>query len=125
MEFQWIISRNSGKPYQDFVERYKGHSIVKERIDRNIKHIDVVISKGSFWRALVGCLLTTQQRSGPRSRVAAFLDSGNPVLDFDKCSNARGLQEIVEQTLSKNGLRRTERIAEEIDHAVSWLEQNG
>ena len=125
MEFRWVISQGNRKPYSDFVERHKSHSIVKERIDRNLKHIDVAISKGRFWRALVGCLLTTQQRSGPSSRVAIFLNTDDPVLDFDYCSTAKNLPKIVEETLSKNGLRRTERIADEIDLAVSWLKQNG
>lgn len=125
MDFRWVISQHNGKPYRDFVERHRNHSIVKERIERNLKHVGVVISKCSFWRALVGCLLTTQQRSGPGSRVAVFLDTDDQVLDFDYCSNANNLPKVVEETLSKNGLRRTERIAEEIDHAVGWLKQNG
>ena len=75
MEFRWVISQGNGKPYSDFVERHKSHSIVKKRIDRNLKHIDVAISKGRFWRVLVGCLLTTQQRSGPSSRVTIFLNA--------------------------------------------------
>jgi hypothetical protein len=98
---------------------------VRERIDRNLKHIDVAISKDRFWRALVGCLLTTQQRSGPGSRVARFLGTDDPVLDLNYCLNATSLPKTVEEALSKNGLRRAERIAEEIDHAVTWLKQNG
>jgi hypothetical protein len=125
MEFCWVISKGNGQPYKNFVERYKGHSIVKERIDRNLRHIDVGISKDRFWRALVGCLLTTQQRSGPGSRVSAFLDADGPVLDPDYCSNEKNLMKVVEGTLSRNGLRRTERIAEEIAHAIDWLKQHG
>jgi hypothetical protein len=125
MEFRWVISQDNRKPYGDFVERHKGHSIVKDRIDRNLKHNDVDISKGNFWRVLVSCLLTTQQRSGPGSRVAEFIKAGDPVLDFDYCSTAKNLSKVVEETLSKNGLRRTERIATEIDHAISWLKQDG
>jgi hypothetical protein len=125
MEFRWVISQGNGKPYKDFVERYKAHSIVKERIDRNVKHIDVSISKARFWHALVGCLLTTQQRSGPGSRVAAFLDANGPVLDLNYCSNEKNLRKVVEGALSKSGLRRTERIAMEIAHAIDWLKHHG
>lgn len=125
MEFRWIISQENGKPYKDFIERYKDHSIVKERINRNLRRIGVSISKDDFWRTLVGCLLTTQQRSGPGSRVAAFLEAGGPILDFDYCLNARNLAKAVEKTLSGSGLRRTGRIAEEITHAAGWLRQHG
>jgi hypothetical protein len=125
MKFRWVITQSNVNPYREFVERHKNHSIVKERIDRNLQHVGVAISKDHFWRALVGCLLTTQQRSGPNSRVAVFLGTNDQILDFDYCSNAKNLPKVVEGTLSKNGLRRTERIAEEIDLAVSWLKQGG
>jgi hypothetical protein len=124
MQFQWVITKDNGKPYSDFIKRYEKHSIVKTRVDRNLKHINVAISKDNFWRTLVGCLLTTQQRSGSGSRVSVFLDSSDRVLDLDYCSNAKNLTKVVEETLSKNGLRRTERIAEEIDYAIRWLKQN-
>ena len=125
MEFRWVISQGNGKPYKDFVERYKNHSIVKERINRNLRHVDVGITKDRFWRTFIGCLLTTQQRSGPGSRVAAFLEADSPILDLGYCSNEKNLTMVVEETLSKNGLRRTERIAEEVGHAVDWLKQHG
>lgn len=125
MEFRWVITKANVKPYWEFVERHKNHNIVKERVDRNLKHLGVAISKDNFWRALVGCLLTTQQRSGRNSRVAVFLDTNDQILDFDFSSNAKNLSKVVEGTLSRNGLRRNERIAEEIVLAVSWLKQGG
>ncbi len=125
MEFRWVMSKGDDKIYSDFVERHKHHAFVKKRIDRNLKHNDVAISKSRFWSTLVGCLLTTQQRSGAGSRVDAFLDKGDAILDLDYCSSAKNLPKIVEETLSKNGLRRTERISQEIDHAVTWLKKNG
>jgi hypothetical protein len=125
MEFRWVMSNDNKKPYSDFIERYKNHRFVEERIDRNLKHNDTGISKDHFWRALIGCLLTTQQRSGLGSRVEKLLNSGNPILDFEHCWTAKNLPKLVEETLSRNGLRRNELIAKEIDHAISWLKQNG
>lgn len=124
MEFRWVISQRNMKPYMDFIACYKGHSIVKTRIDRNVKHNGVRISKDCFWHALVGCLLTTQQRSGSGSRVALFLDSDSPILKLDYCLAENNLTTVVENALSKSGLRRTERIAEEIDHAIGRLKQH-
>ena len=125
MEFRWVISQVHEKSYKEFIECYKSHSIVKERIARNIKHIDVAVSRSRFWRTLVGCLLTTQQRSGSGSRVSSFLNSDNPILDLNYCSCAKNLPKVVAETLSKNGLRRTERISAEIAHAISWLNKEG
>jgi thermostable 8-oxoguanine DNA glycosylase len=98
---------------------------VKERITRNLKHSNEGVSKDHFWRTLVSCLLTTQQRSGLGSRVDEFLKTDDPILDFDYCSTVKNLPKVVEETLSNNGLRRNERIAKEVNHAASWLKQDG
>lgn len=125
MDFEWVIKHGHEKPYKEFVERHRDHNIVKRRIARNLQHIDVAISKGRFWRTLVGCLLTTQQRSGAGSRVSSFLATDDNMFGLDYCSRAKNLPKTVKETLSKYGLRRTERIAEEIDGAVNWLKEHG
>ena len=125
MEFKWVIKHVHEKSYRDFVDRYSDHDIVIQRIARNIKHIDVSISKARFWRTFVGCLLTTQQRSGEGSRVSTFLSSDDDMFDLRYCSQMKDLPAIVAKTLSRKGLRRKERIGAEIDHAVNWLNKNG
>jgi len=125
MEFQWIIRASHKKAYQDFIDQYKDHDFVRSRVARNIKHVDVTISKGIFWEALLGCFLTTQQRSGKGSRVELFLKSGDALLDVDHCLKLSNLKNVAETSLAKNGLRRTERIAAEIDHAATQLKTVG
>lgn len=96
MEFQWIVKASHKKSYQDFIDRYKDHSLVKSRVVRNIKHVDVTISKAIFWEVLLGCFLTTQQRSGKGSRVELFLGSGDGLLDVEHCLKLSNLKKVAE-----------------------------
>ncbi|MFA5239368.1 MAG: hypothetical protein WC476_06630 [Phycisphaerae bacterium] len=121
MEFKWVITANHKKRYQDFIECYKQHPIVKDRISRNIKHEDLDLSKAYFWRTLIGCLLTTQQRSGKGTRISLFLDSNDDLLDVNNCLRAKNLAKLAQKTLSQNGIRRNNRIANEIEYAREWL----
>lgn len=125
MEFKWVITTNHKKKYQDFTECYKEHTIVKDRILRNVKHENLDLSIASFWRTLVGCLLTTRQRSGEGSRVSSFLDSNNTLLDVNHCLRTKSLANVAQKTLSQKGIRRSNRIAGEIEHAQKWLASYG
>lgn len=125
MEFHWVINADHMKIYQDFVDRYKDHSLVKERVSRNDEHESVTISKAIFWKVLLGCLLTTQQRSGEGSRVSLFLESRDALLDVEHCLTLSNLKDVAENTFKNNGLRRTERIADEIDYASIQLKKLG
>ena len=121
MKFKWVITTNHKNKYRDFVERYKKHPFVKSRILRNVKHKNLDLSKPNFWRILVGCLLTTQQRSGEGSRVSSFLNSDDTLLDVNYCLRTTNLAHVAETTLSQNGIRRSNRIASEIKYARDWL----
>lgn len=125
MEFKWVITTNHKKKYQDFVERYKEHTFVKSRILRNVKHENLDLSKTNFWRILVGCLLTTQQRSGKGTRVSSFLNSDNTLLDVNYCLRTKKLANVAQKTLSLNGIRRSNLIASEIKYARDWLASYG
>jgi len=125
VEFKWVITTNHKKRYRDFIERYKEHTIVKKRISRNVKHENLDLSKASFWRTLVGCLLTTQQRSGKGTRIALFLESNDTLLDVNHCLRTKNLAEIAQKTLSQNGIRRNNLIAGEIENARAWLANHG
>jgi hypothetical protein len=121
MKCKWIITAHDEKSYRDFVSRYRGHNLVKARIARNVQHVDVAISKPRFWKALVGCLVTTQQRSGEGSHVSAFLNSGDVLLDIEHCLKLGNISGVAEKTLKSHGLRRTTNIAEEMNLALAEL----
>lgn len=121
MEFQWVVKPSHKKIYRDFIDRYKDHPFVRGRVASNIEHVDVAISKDIFWKVLLGCFFTTQQRSGKGSHVERFLASGDALLDVNHCLGLGNLRNVAEKALAKNGLRRSERIANEIDHAATQI----
>lgn len=125
MDFRWVITKEDCRSYRDFIEQHRSHELVKERILRNVKHRGVMRTPEEIWRVLVGCLLTTKQRSGPGSQVGKFLESGHPLLNHERCRRSRALAGFVRSALSKHGLRRNEMIAKEVVHAVNWLDTHG
>lgn len=125
MKFEWIIDAADKTKYRAFVAQWKGHRIVKEREKRNLQRIGIDLTPRNFWRKLAGCLLTTQQRSGENSKVAQFLRSGNPLLDWSHCRSASSLAAEVERTLGANGMRRGRQIGKELAGAAALLRDGG
>lgn len=125
MEFKWVITPHNVGPYKDFVDRHKHLEFVRKRIEKNVRRGDVAISKERFWERLVGCLLTTQQRSGPNSHLSRYLDAGGPLVDMGYCLKRRNLAAFAANELSAAGIRRNELIGAEIEHAAAWIHQNG
>jgi N-glycosylase/DNA lyase len=73
MEFEWVIHKQDIDRLTDFVNAQKGNSFVKNRVRRNLSDDIPQFSKDEFWKWMVACLLTTQQRSGPNSSITRFL----------------------------------------------------
>jgi hypothetical protein len=125
MEIQWVITAGDEASYREFVERYKHHSIVQERVRKNIDRKGIEVSEAVFWKILVGCLLTTQQRSGAGSRVSLFLEGNDQLLLHDSCQATPNLAATAEATLTRHGIRRAGHISSEIDLAANWLKNGG
>ena len=121
MEIVWRIRSSDKKLVKDLLADYKDNIFVKRRIKKNIARARVNISRKRVWRVLVGCLLTTQQKSGPESRVAKFMRTKPFPLDYDTCLSKRDVVESFSyKTLSNfGGIRRTNTIAYEIAKNLS------
>ena len=75
---------------------------------------------------MVACLLTTQQRSGPKSYVTKFISMEPFPLDYDVCLNNSDLQNFVEKTITDfGGLRKGKIIGQEISINYKWINKNG
>jgi hypothetical protein len=73
--------------------------------------------------ALIGCLLTTQQRSGPGSAVKRLLDTDPFPLIYDECSGRDDLEKFARETLTLfGGIRRAPTIARQISENLEKLE---
>jgi hypothetical protein len=73
MKIVWKIDLDDIAKVKAFFDEHKDNHFVKTRIATNLAVDKSPISKDVFWDRLVGCLLTTQQRSGPDSSVTKFL----------------------------------------------------
>jgi hypothetical protein len=126
MELIWKIDTGDIEKVKEFYERYQNCSLVRQRIRRNIDQPIKLPSKESFWDVMIGCLLTTQQRSGPKSAVTRFTSIKPFPLNHPACSLQANLKAYIENTITNfGGIRRAKTIGEEISINLRWLEDGG
>ena len=78
------------------------------------------------WEAMIACLVTTQQRSGPNSAVTKFICTKPFPLNYPICKKADNLSNVVEGIIKGfGGLRRGKTIGEEVEYNFKWLEKDG
>lgn len=103
-----------------------GRRLVIERIQRNIEGEPPLISEEELWFAMMMCLLTTQQPSGPNDPVPRFLLSIPFRLSLPKIRQSENIPELVKKELSDfGGIRFYNRIADETYENFSTLEAGG
>jgi hypothetical protein len=126
MKLVWEIENRDIEKVKVFYDTHKNDAFVKNRIERNINKVHPEVSKSIFWEAMISCLITTQQRSGPGSAVTKFICTRPFPLSYSLC-DAAGRQDILaEKTITDfGGLRRGKTIGEEIQYNYSWLEDRG
>lgn len=115
MNIEWVIEDEDIVKVKELYEEYHTNPFVEMRISRNNHTTYPAITKPIFWRQLIACLLTTQQRSGPNSGVGRLLRSPTTLLDYEACHSSDNLKELVIGTLSEYGLRRANKISEEVE----------
>jgi len=120
MQIEWKISSEDIAKIKAFVESQNNNVFVQDRVKRNLEGNNFELTREKIWQVLVGCLLTTQQRSGPESNVARLLQTNPFLLSYEICLREPDVKEFCFETLSSfRGIRRTNRLAEEI--AVNLL----
>jgi hypothetical protein len=123
MELIWKISDSDISRVRDFISAAQGTPFVQERVKRNLGQTKPRISREAFWHALVGCLLTTQQKSGPDGAVARFLLVRPFPFSYEVCRSKQGLGPCVTQSLSEfRGIRFTNKIGSELGKNMNALE---
>jgi len=123
MKLHWEIEESDIQKIKKFFNKNKDNPFVLERINRNLKKKNINLSKNAFFKTMVVCLLTTQQRSGPDSIVTKFINKKPFPLQYEDCKNQNNLKEYVLNILnSHSGLRRKNRIADEIVTNLQILE---
>jgi hypothetical protein len=127
MQVLWQVEDKDVFRVKDFYHRNKDNDLVVRRRELNVEGRPPEFSRSSFWLHMVGCLLTTQQRSGPDSPVSRFNSTHPFPLNYTKCKQHReDLETFVQDTLAAfGGIRRSNKIAAEVHHNFNWLERGG
>jgi len=125
MKLLWQIDDSDIRKVKSFYNVHKDSAFVINRINRNINRNAPSYSNELFWEAMISCLITTQQRSGPNSYVTKFITNKPFPLSYSLCKNAINLKTLIEETLSKFSLRRNKTIGEEVDSNFMYLENGG
>lgn len=120
MKAEWIIDEEVLNNIKKVIDKNSNRKFVKERYKKNVKKIGIDLSKNTIWKVLIGCEITTQQKSGPGSFVDKFLKSNNAILTYDKCKSFD--KNTIANELSKNSLRNNKRIAEFLTEIIYNLE---
>ena len=85
------------------IETRQNSGFFKERKAQNVDPPAPEFSRAYFWYVLVGCLLTTQQRSTKGSPVNRFLDTEPFPLAIEACEEQPSLREFVQKTIKDFG----------------------
>ena len=105
MKIIWDINEIDIHRIKEFVSRFN-NPFVQNRISKNVQRQNIVIDKDSVIMNLFMCLLTTQQRAGPNSKVSAFLRQNPFPLTYESISSHNNIESFIKETLLKNELTR-------------------
>lgn len=123
MELQWLIENADIEYVRCFVASYADDPFVKLRRQRNLGEPRPTISKETVWMAMVGCLLTTQQRSSPGTSVNNFLSLSPFPLSYHASRGQADFESYARRTLSEfRGIRRWPTIAGQVKTNLNRLE---
>lgn len=119
MRLEWVIEASDASKVRDLVKASINDPFVRRRLARNLGKPRPRISKSTGWKVMVGCLLTTQQKSGPGGPVDRFMNSAPFPLSYDACRTQAQLEKHVRRTLSTfGGIRRSTVIAAQV--TANW-----
>lgn len=126
MRLLWCVEDGDVRKVKNFYNKNKNNDLVVWRRELNIERGFSRFSRDAFWKEMVGCLLTTQARSGPNSPVARFVSQKPFPLRYEECWDHRNLKSFVQRTLAHfGGIRRNVTISEQIHDNFRWLEKRG
>lgn len=122
MRHSWQISAADVKRVRDFVAAQSDRQFVKKRL-ASIRGRKSPPQKDRVWYGMTGCLLSTQQRSGPGSATTRLLAQRPFPLAYRTVSQQRNVQAYTAKVLKQaGGIRRTDTIASEVARNVKLLE---
>jgi hypothetical protein len=126
MQIEWIIDEDDVSRVKAFFEEHKHNLFVKNRVKCNLCPDKEAVALDDFWQFLVGCLLTTQQKSGPGRPVHRFSNTRPYPLPYKTCRDQEDLAAFALGVFKKfGGIRRTTNISGELAANLTYLENGG
>lgn len=111
MQIAWSISEADLQAVRDIIERTSASRFITSRLRDNLSGAPPLFSREEFWRVMLGCLLTTQQRSGPDSSVSRFLRRRPFQPALEDCSPETTESLVRDALVRFGGIRRAPTIA--------------
>ncbi len=122
MQMAWHVDAHDVDAARQIVTSMQEDASVKVRISRNVAGCREAVTKDAVWMAMVGCLLTTQQRSGPGSAVHSLLNTQPFGLRLALCDVESDLGDFVRRTIrSYGGVRRGPTIAGQLEYNLRFF----
>jgi len=126
MKIIWQIDPEDIAKVQEFFVQHSDTPFVRKRMDINLRDSKPPITKPAVWNRMVGCLLTTQQRSGPETAVSKFLLTKPFPLEYELCFSQDDLADFTRNVLSSfGGLLYYNNIAKFLSANMPFLEDGG
>jgi len=118
------VTENDVKLVRKLADERVDDSFVRERIQENVLGKAPLFDRETFWYVLLGCLLTTRQRSTTGSPVHRFLSLRDFPLRLELCHE--NIERTVRETLAAfGGIRMAPTVAERADRNYRWLKSGG
>lgn len=105
MNISWNITEKDIQKVKDVMTTNE-NEFVKKRRERNVEKQNIVIEKDSIIKTMMMCLLTSQQRAGPNSKVGKFLLLEPFPITLQSLENVVEIENCVWEILKNNGLTR-------------------
>jgi len=126
LRYELIIEDGDARLVKDFIDTWRNDFFVQERIRINLATEKSPIQRDQFWRGLVQCVLTSQQRSGPNSANAQFQKLNPFPLSLEACEKAGDLTKYAHKTLSRfGGLPFTNKISTALAASIPYVTGDG
>lgn len=107
MKLVWQVDADDAVRVRAFVEQYHSDPLVRYRVEHNITCPPNTVTVETFWEVAVGCLLTTQQRSGPDSAIVRLQNTTPFPLSYDFCTSQKDMAAAARVVLQEfGGIRR-------------------
>jgi hypothetical protein len=125
MQIHWTLDEREVNSVRDLIAASIGNTFVIQRMRDNVTGEPPRFCRDEFWRVMLGCLLTTQQRSGPGRPVQRFLGRKLFSPSLQDCASGNAELLVKAELNSFGGIRRGDTIATQAQANLAWLESGG